>query len=53
MQIDLFFIFWLAIVILPVALAPVLIVLLEKRKTKMVLKKIYSSLREKNRRKYM
>ena len=48
MQIDLFFIFWLAIVILPIALALVLIVLLEKRKTKMVLKKIYSSLREKS-----
>jgi len=31
MQIDLFFLFWLAIVILPIALAPVFIVLLENR----------------------
>jgi len=48
MQIDLFFIFWLVIVILPIALAPVFIVLLEKRKIKMALKEIYSSLKEKS-----
>lgn len=53
MQFESYFLFWLIVVLLPLALAPIFIVFLEKKKRRETLQQVYSWLKEKSKKLYV